>query len=87
MGQRLFESPIMICLICRQAETADGFAIVAFERGEFRLIVTEVPTRVCPSCGEAYMEESTTNQLLGFAGQRLEAGELDLQHKFGAIQI
>jgi YgiT-type zinc finger domain-containing protein len=54
----------MLCLICRQAETVDGLASVTFERGEMRFTVKDVPARVCPSCGEAYVEEDVAAQLL-----------------------
>jgi YgiT-type zinc finger domain-containing protein len=72
----------MICLICRQAEIVDGLTTVKFEREEFRLVVNAVPARVCLSCGEAYVEELITEQLLSFAKQRWEAGILDSQCEY-----
>jgi len=54
----------MICLICRQAETVDGLTSVHFERGEVRVVVKDVPARVCPSCGEVYVEEDVAVRLL-----------------------
>ena len=54
----------MICLICRQSETAAGLTSVNFERGEFRLRVNNVPAGVCPGCGEAYVHEKIALQLL-----------------------
>ena len=67
----------MICLICRQAETVDGLTTVHFERGEMRLVVNNVPARVCPSCGEAYVEEQVAVSLLREAEAMSAAGELD----------
>jgi len=67
----------MICLICRQAKTVDGFTSVTFERGELRLVVNNVPARVCPSCGEAYVDEDVAVQLLRDADAISAAGELD----------
>ena len=67
----------MICLICRQAETVDGLTSVHFERGEMRLVVNNVPARVCPSCGEAYVEEDVAVQLLRDAEAMSAAGEMD----------
>ena len=64
----------MICLICRQAETADGLTSVNFERGEMRLIVSGVPARVCPGCGEAYLHEDVAVRLLQEANEMSEAG-------------
>ena len=72
----------MICLICRQSETVDGFTSVLFERGEFRLVVQSVPARVCPSCGEAYVEEDVAARLLRDAEQISKAGILDVVCEF-----
>ena len=67
----------MICLVCRQAETADGLTSVNFARGEMRLIVRSVPARVCPSCGEAYVREDVAVRLLQEAKKIFEAGIRD----------
>ena len=67
----------MLCLICRQAETVDGLTSVTFERGEMRLVVNDVPARVCPSCGEAYVEEDVAVQLLREAEEMSAAGSLE----------
>jgi YgiT-type zinc finger domain-containing protein len=75
----------MICLMCRRAEPVGGFTSVQFERGEFRLVVNGVPARVCPSCGEGYLEEAVAEQILGFARQRLEAGMLDQQCEYRTL--
>ena len=68
----------MICLICRQTETVDGVTSVNFERGEMRLAVNSVPARVCPSCGEAYVEEEVAVQLLREAEEMSKAGKDDV---------
>jgi YgiT-type zinc finger domain-containing protein len=75
----------MICLVCRQAETFDGFTIVVFERGEFRLIVKDVPARVCHNCGEAYMQQAVAEHLLRLAREMSEAGPLDTQCEYSAL--
>ena len=75
----------MICLVCRQAETFDGFTIVRFERGEFRLSVKGVPARVCPGCGEAYLQQDVAEHLLRFAREMSEAGPLDTQCEYSAL--
>jgi YgiT-type zinc finger domain-containing protein len=67
----------MICLVCRQAETVDGLTHVHFERGEMRLVVKNVPARVCPSCGEAYVEENIAVRLLQEADKTYRTGILD----------
>lgn len=54
----------MICLICRLAETVEEFISIRFERAEINLVVSHVPARVCPHCGDAYVEEEVTLRLL-----------------------
>jgi YgiT-type zinc finger domain-containing protein len=85
MEQRFYESQIMICVICRQAEIVDGLTIVRFEHDEFRLLVKSVPAQVCPSCGEAYLEEAIAEQLLQIARQKSEAGILNTQCEYDAL--
>jgi YgiT-type zinc finger domain-containing protein len=67
----------MICLICRQTETVDGLTSVHFERGEVRLVVNGVPARICPRCGEAYVEEEVAVRLLRDAEAMSAVGEMD----------
>ena len=72
----------MICLICRQAETVDGLTSVHFERGEMRLVVNHLPARVCPGCGEAYVEEQVAVQLLHTAEVMSAAGGMDIEVEY-----
>jgi YgiT-type zinc finger domain-containing protein len=67
----------MICLICRQAEIVNGLTSVKFVRNEFRLVVNDVPARICPSCKEAYVGEDVTMQLLRNAEELFNAGVLE----------
>ena len=67
----------MNCLICRQAELVDGFTSINFERGEMKFMINHVPARVCPSCGEAYVDEDVAVQLLRDAEQLSAAGMID----------
>jgi len=67
----------MICLICRQSETSNSLTSVSFERGEVRLVVNNVPARVCPNCDEAYVDEAVAAQLLRSVKKLSEAGILE----------
>jgi len=67
----------MICLICRQAETIDGITSVNFERGEMRLLIKNVPAQLCPSCGEAYVDEEAAMRLLRAVEETSKAGISD----------
>lgn len=64
----------MKCVICRQAEVQPGKATVTLERGSLTLVVKGVPARVCPNCGEEYMDESTTARLIATAEESASAG-------------
>ena len=64
----------MKCFICNQAETVPGITSVLLERGHVSLTINNVPVRVCPTCGEAYAEESVAANLLGQAERLARAG-------------
>ena len=66
----------MKCLICKQADTQPGVTTVTLERGGLTLVVKSVPARVCPNCGEAYVDEDATTQLLKTAEQMDRSGTL-----------
>jgi YgiT-type zinc finger domain-containing protein len=68
---------MMNCLICRQAEIVDGLTSVSFERDEMKLLVNNVPARVCPSCGDAIVDEDVAVRLLEGAEQRVRAGIME----------
>ena len=42
-----------------------------------KLIVNNVPARVCPSCGEAYVDEDVTVKLLQDTEEKIQAGIFD----------
>ena len=67
----------MICLICRQAEIVEGLTSISFERGEMRLVVGDVPARVCPNCRDASVHEAVAVQLLQVAQKMFDAGTVD----------
>jgi YgiT-type zinc finger domain-containing protein len=64
----------MNCLICRQAEIVDGFTSITFERDEFKLVINNVPAHVCPSCGEAVVDEDVAIRLLSVAEDVVNEG-------------
>ncbi len=73
----------MICLICRQAEIVDGFTSITFEREEFRLLINHVPAHVCPSCGEAIVDEDVAIRLLSEAENIVSEGILEDIRDYG----
>jgi YgiT-type zinc finger domain-containing protein len=72
----------MICLICRQAEIVDQLTSVNFDRGGMHSVISNVPARVCPSCGEAYVDEEVAMQLLRVMKKLSEAGTLDAYYEY-----
>jgi YgiT-type zinc finger domain-containing protein len=77
MDEGFQEPSRMICLICRQAELVDGLTLVHLERNEVQIVIERVPARVCPGCGEAYVEERVAEALLLQANRISETGVLD----------
>lgn len=64
----------MTCIVCKQDRTEAGETTVTLERGELTLVVRGVPARVCPNCGEAYVEDAVAADLLRTADQVARAG-------------
>lgn len=63
----------MKCVICKQGETRPGHTTVTLERGQAVLIFRNVPAQVCTNCGEAYVSEEITAQLLEEAEEAVRA--------------
>ncbi len=64
----------MTCVICGLAELEPGTATVTLVRGDFTLVVRSVPARVCPNCGEEYVDEVVAERLLTTAEQLAKSG-------------
>lgn len=64
----------MKCLICRNGEVRDGVATVTLERDGLTLVVRNVPARVCENCGEEYLDEAETKNLLAAAEEAVQTG-------------
>ena len=64
----------MICVICKTGETQPGTATVTLERDGTTVVIKGVPARVCKNCGEEYVEENVTAQLLNTAEDAARAG-------------
>jgi YgiT-type zinc finger domain-containing protein len=64
----------MKCVICKRGETRDGTTTVTLEGSGATLVIKSVPAQICDNCGEAYVDEATTRQLLGIADEALRTG-------------
>jgi YgiT-type zinc finger domain-containing protein len=84
MGAGLRKEESMKCAICKHGETHPGKTTVTLERGSTTLVIKGVPARICDNCGEAYVDEQITLQLLATADEVLLAGvQVDVR-EFGA---
>ncbi|MFW6115919.1 MAG: type II toxin-antitoxin system MqsA family antitoxin [Chloroflexota bacterium] len=63
----------MKCVICKHGETEAGHTTVTLERGQTLLVFRNVPAQVCANCGEAYVSEEITAQLLKEAEEAVRA--------------
>ena len=71
----------MKCPICRKGETEPGSATVTLERGGLTLVVKAVPAQVCNNCGESYVDEKVTAELLDEVESEARAGaEINVRH-------
>ncbi len=66
--------PPMKCLICKQFNVQPRTATLTLERGGMTLVVKHVLARVCPNCGEEYIDEGAATRLLETAEQAFLAG-------------
>ncbi|MEW6139268.1 MAG: type II toxin-antitoxin system MqsA family antitoxin [Thermodesulfobacteriota bacterium] len=57
----------MMCVLCRHGETLPGRVTVSLQRGETTVIIKGVPAQVCENCGEYYLDEEITEQVLSMA--------------------
>lgn len=75
----------MRCVICKQADVQKGWATVTLERHGLTLVFKHVPARVCPNCGEEYVDEQVTAQLLQNAEELARAGaQVDIREYVAA---
>jgi len=75
----------MKCVVCKQAEVRPGKATVTLERDSITLVVKGVPARVCPNCGEQYVDEAVTQHLLRTAEEAARAGvQVDIREYLAA---
>ena len=70
----------MKCMICKHGETKQGITTVTLEKGSSTIIFKEVPAQICDNCGEKYIDDSTTKELLNKARKIVNNGvEVDIR--------
>ena len=75
----------MKCVICKTGETRAGKTTVTLEREDTTLVFKSVPADVCTNCGEAYVGEDISSQLLKAADEAVRSGvEVDVREYVAA---
>ena len=70
----------MKCMICKHGTTIDGLSTITLERGSSTIVFKDVPTLVCDNCGEQYVDEKITDDLLKNANDIIKGGaEVDIR--------
>lgn len=64
----------MKCVICKNGETRSGTATVTLERGEATVVIKDVPADVCENCGEYYLSEEMTEEMMALAEDAVRHG-------------
>ena len=64
----------MTCAICRIGETQPGQTTVTLARDQTTLVVRSVPADVRGNCGEEYVDEQASIDLLDLIDQVTRAG-------------
>ncbi len=54
----------MNCIICKHGQTQPGIVTVTLQRDECIVILKGVPAEICENCGEYYLSETVTDQVL-----------------------
>ena len=64
----------MDCVICKHGTTRSDFVTVTLERDNFIVILKQVPADICQNCGEYYLSESVTAEVLQKAEDAVNKG-------------
>jgi YgiT-type zinc finger domain-containing protein len=83
-GDGTAEADAMECTICRHGEVSPGYALVALQRGGSIVIIKDVPADVCGDCGEYYLTDEITRQILSRAEAAVESGAEVTVQRFAA---
>ncbi|MDF1527444.1 MAG: type II toxin-antitoxin system MqsA family antitoxin [bacterium] len=62
------------CPVCRMGEVGPGKATLTLERGGTTVVVRNVPAAVCRNCGEEFIDEEITKNVMGEAEHAVRTG-------------
>lgn len=75
----------MNCIVCHHGDTRPGTTTVTFHRDGRTLVINEVPADVCENCGEAYIAEDVTTELLRIASEARQAHAIVLIRDYASL--
>ncbi|MCK4764098.1 MAG: type II toxin-antitoxin system MqsA family antitoxin [Candidatus Aminicenantes bacterium] len=64
----------MECVICKSGSAHPGVTDVVLQRGDTTIIFKNVPADVCKNCGEYYLDETVTEEILKRAEEAVIKG-------------
>ena len=64
----------MNCVVCKHGETHPGQVTVTLQRGDTTVILKQVPAEVCENCGEYYLSDKVTGQVMNRAEAAVKSG-------------
>lgn len=64
----------MVCPVCRNGETNRGSTTLVFERGPSTKVIRKIPADVCDNCGEAFLSEHVSREVMNMAGAVVRKG-------------
>ncbi len=75
----------MKCVVCKTGQIRPGMATVTMVREATTVVFRNVPAKVCENCGEEYISETVTGELLEKAEAAVDVGvEVDVRHYVAA---
>ncbi|KYJ85697.1 hypothetical protein AS592_01145 [Sulfurovum riftiae] len=70
----------MKCMICKHGEMEKGFTTITLEKDGATILFKHVPALLCDNCGEKYIDEKITSELLTKAQEIVKNGvEVDIR--------
>ncbi|WP_298336225.1 type II toxin-antitoxin system MqsA family antitoxin [Ferrimicrobium sp.] len=70
----------MKCAICKSGKLEEGVTAVTVERGGTLVVFRRVPARICPNCGESYLEAAVVDAVCQAGDEAASAGvEVDVR--------
>jgi YgiT-type zinc finger domain-containing protein len=64
----------MKCPVCKHGDTQPGKMTAVLEQADTTIVVKEVPAEICDNCGEEYLSQEISAQLLKQAEEAVKVG-------------